>query len=500
MGPYERRPARPPRRASSAVLTRGKPGSIKILMGLRHPDVPTFPEFWSFPGGGVSKEDIEYARKSSDHGDDNQSLESLVTLFREVVEETGLSKSEDGRWAIVPPHVRKKLTEGPGAWIEALAEGMIKMDASGASLVTERTTPPLAPVRYTNRFYHIHLGEDAPEPEHPPGRSEFTEFRWWDPEDILEQWEQGTARMAPPQVTFMRDIVGRCREGRGILDILSELAGEPPIGPHKIEFAPGVECLPIPTATLPPSTHTNCFVIGQGDELLLVDPAIQDEEGQAIIVQRLNELESNGKRIKAILYTHRHIDHIGDRSRIQDIVDVEVLGTTETLAAIGGGTVIKEGDIIDLDDNLPWTVVETPGHCPGMVSLISKSGLLSADNVTMVGTILVPSADGDMPQYMNGLERLSALNPNLLFPSHGPVCAAPMRLLSRTLKHRMERHSKVLNAVKGGLNRLEDIALSAYKDAPDAPESLVRDQTLSHLRGLVKEGLVIEEGDIFSTV
>jgi glyoxylase-like metal-dependent hydrolase (beta-lactamase superfamily II)/8-oxo-dGTP pyrophosphatase MutT (NUDIX family) len=471
-----------------------------MLMGLRHPDVPTFPEFWAFPGGGVSKEDVEYARKRSGHGDDDQSLESLVTLFREVVEETGLSKSKDGGWVIVPSHVRKKLIEGPGAWTEALAEGMIHVDTSGASLVTERTTPPLAPVRYTNRFYHIHLGEYAPEPEHPPGRSEFTEFKWWDPEDILEQWRQGTARMAPPQVTFMRDIVDRCREGRGILEILSDLAGKPPMGAHKIEFAPGVECLPIPTATLPPATHTNCFIIGQGDELLLVDPAIQDGEGQAIIVERLNELESNSKRIKSILYTHRHTDHIGDRARIKEIVDVEVLGTSETLAAIGGGTVIREGDIIDLGDNLPWTVIETPGHCPGMVSLISKSGLLSADNVTMVGTILVPSADGDMHQYMNGLERLHALNPNLLFPSHGPVCAAPMRVLSRTLKHRKERHSKVLNAVNMGLDRLADIAMSAYKNVPDAPESLVLDQTLSHLRGLVKEGLVVEEGDVFTAI
>jgi glyoxylase-like metal-dependent hydrolase (beta-lactamase superfamily II)/8-oxo-dGTP pyrophosphatase MutT (NUDIX family) len=471
-----------------------------MLMGLRHPDVPTFPEFWAFPGGGVSKEDVEYARKRSGHGDDDQSLESLVTLFREVVEETGLSKSKDGGWVIVPSHVRKKLIEGPGAWTEALAEGMIHVDTSGASLVTERTTPPLAPVRYTNRFYHIHLGEYAPEPEHPPGRSEFTEFKWWDPEDILEQWRQGTARMAPPQVTFMRDIVDRCREGRGILEILSDLAGKPPMGAHKIEFAPGVECLPIPTATLPPATHTNCFIIGQGDELLLVDPAIQDGEGQAIIVERLNELESNSKRIKSILYTHRHTDHIGDRARIKEIVDVEVLGTSETLAAIGGGTVIREGDIIDLGDDLPWTVIETPGHCPGMVSLISKSGLLSADNVTMVGTILVPSADGDMHQYMNGLERLHALNPNLLFPSHGPVCAAPMRVLSRTLKHRKERHSKVLNAVNMGLDRLADIAMSAYKNVPDAPESLVLDQTLSHLRGLVKEGLVVEEGDVFTAI
>ncbi|MAV94802.1 MAG: hypothetical protein CMA31_03840 [Euryarchaeota archaeon] len=499
MNLHERSTVRPPRRASSAVLTQGEPGSIRMLMGLRHPDVPTFPEFWAFPGGGVSKEDIEYARKRSGSGDDVQSMESLVTLFREVVEETGLSKGEGGNWVVVPPSVRKKLVEGPGAWTEALARGVITADMAGASLVTERTTPPLAPVRYTNRFYHIHLGEYAPEPEHPPGRSEFTEFKWWNPEDILEQWEQGTARMAPPQVTFMRDIVDRCSEGRGVLEILSELAGKPPIGPHKIEFAPGVECLPIPTATLPPSTHTNCFIIGQGDDLLLVDPAIQDEEGQAIIVGRLNELESCGKRIKSILYTHRHTDHIGDRARIRKIVDVEVLGTSETLAAIGGGTVIKEGDIIDLDDNLPWKVIETPGHCPGMVSLISKSGLLSADNVTMVGTILVPSADGDMHQYMNGLERLSAMSPNLLFPSHGPVCAAPLRVLSRTLNHRMDRHSKVLNAVRGGLSSLGDIALSAYKDAPGAPESLVRDQTLSHLRGLVKEGLVNEKGDVFTT-
>ena len=69
-------------------------------MGLRHPDVPTFPEFWAFPGGGVSKEDIEYAKKRSGQGDDIQSMESLVTLFREVVEETGLSKNEEGDWVI----------------------------------------------------------------------------------------------------------------------------------------------------------------------------------------------------------------------------------------------------------------------------------------------------------------------------------------------------------------------------------------------------------------
>ena len=469
-------------------------------MGLRHPDVPVFPEFWAFPGGGVSKEDIEYANRGLGIEGDIQSVESLVTLFREVVEETGLSRNEAGEWAIVPRLLRETLMKSSEAWVEALEDGRIQMDASEASLVTQRTTPPLAPVRYTNRFYHIHLGEDGPDPEHPPGRSEFTEFKWWRPDEILEQWERGLARMAPPQVTFMRNIVDRINEGLGVLDILSEFAEDPPIGRHKIEFAPGVECLPIPTATLPPSTHTNCFIIGKGENLLLVDPAIQDQEGEAIIIQRLNELENCGKQIKALLYTHRHTDHIGDISRIQKIIDVEILGTPETLSAVGGGTIIKEGDIIDLEDGLPWKVIETPGHCPGMVSLFSRSGLLSADNVTMVGTILVPSTDGDMRQYMDGLERLSSLNSNLIFPSHGPVCAAPKRILLRTLKHRMERHSKVLNAVKEGSIHLAEIATNAYEDAPGAPESLARDQTLSHLKSLVQEGLILEKDGAFTPV
>ena len=52
-------------------------------MGLRHPDVPVFPEFWAFPGGGVSKDDVEYAKRAHGPNGDVQSMESLVTLFRD---------------------------------------------------------------------------------------------------------------------------------------------------------------------------------------------------------------------------------------------------------------------------------------------------------------------------------------------------------------------------------------------------------------------------------
>ena len=57
--------------------------------------------------------------------------------------------------------------------------------------------------------------------------------------------------MAPPQVTFVRDILEEKIDGEGVLLALSKMSKITPMGRHKIEFAPGVECLPIPTATLP---------------------------------------------------------------------------------------------------------------------------------------------------------------------------------------------------------------------------------------------------------
>ena len=48
---YSNRLPKEPRLASSAVITRYVNGDVEMLMGLRHPEVPTFPEFWAFPGG-----------------------------------------------------------------------------------------------------------------------------------------------------------------------------------------------------------------------------------------------------------------------------------------------------------------------------------------------------------------------------------------------------------------------------------------------------------------
>ena len=488
---YSNRLPKEPRLASSAVITRYVNGDVEMLMGLRHPEVPTFPEFWAFPGGGVSPHDRKFSENRIFLAGREEGA-SIVTLFRELTEETGFALDTGGEWIVVGDSIRKRLCGDNTAWAKAIDEGIFTIDEGLASLVTERTTPPLAPVRYTNRFYHIHFGRADIEPKHPPGRSEFTQFKWWSPEELLSEWQCGRARMAPPQVTFVRDIVEQSIDREGVLSTLSKMSKIPPMGRHKIEFAPGVECLPIPTATLPPATHTNCFIIGRGKKVLIVDPAVQNQEGFEILRRRLVEIHGEGKTVMGVLYTHKHPDHIGDQSMIKVLLDAQILASAETIKEVGYGSEISDGQVIDLSDGYPWTVIETPGHCPGMVSLVSEMGVLSADNVTMVGTILVPSKDGSMTKYLGSLERLKALKPRLLFPSHGPVCASPDRLLGRTINHRKQRHEGILKVIQSGVHSLAEIAMEAYQDSPNAPVALSRDQALSHINGLIEQRLVVE--------
>jgi glyoxylase-like metal-dependent hydrolase (beta-lactamase superfamily II) len=160
--------------------------------------------------------------------------------------------------------------------------------------------------------------------------------------------------------------------------------------------------------------------------------------------------------------------------------------------------VLKEEDSFELigeGESVLWRVIETHGHCPGHICLSGDAGIISGDNVTVIGTILVPSSDGDMNQYLDGLEKIKSLNPPLLFPGHGPLSANPQRLLSRYIRHRRERHQAVYDAVKDNYTELEFIAKKAYEDTPEAHPMLLIDQTLSHLEGHIKSGKIRKEND-----
>ena len=110
--------------------------------------------------------------------------------------------------------------------------------------------------------------------------------------------------------------------------------------------------------------------------------------------------------------------------------------------------------------------------------------------VAGIGTILIPPGTGDMDVYIEQLQRLQQLDPHLMFPSHGPVIPLPNKTLAYYIKHRMERHQRVLDAVESGRATIPEISTEAYANTPDAHPGLAQDQTLAHLLSHERAGRV----------
>ena len=209
----------------------------------------------------------------------------------------------------------------------------------------------------------------------------------------------------------------------------------------------------------------------------------EDMEALATAVER------HRGELKAILFTHSHGDHLADMSLLREAFDVPVWGSDYTAKSVPCQRVLTDGETLTLGRQ-NWTVLITPGHHPGHVCLFSEAGLVAGDMLAGIGTILIPPHTGDMNEYLLQLERLKALKPHLVFPSHGPVVAIPDRLIDHYLSHRRTRHARVLEAVRNGASQLVKIAEEAYADTPDAHPGLALDQTLSHLLALEASGKV----------
>ena len=365
--------------------------------------------------------------------------------------------------------------------------------------------PPFAPIRFTNTFHHLSIGNSIIEPRFPKGMSEFDKYKWWKPENLLKSWLSHEVRLPPPQVTLIRDICKALEESGDLISTFDKLSINPSEGYHILEFAPGVECIPLPTQTLPPATHTNCYVLGvPGGERVIIDPAAKSKDALDILSKKIDEIKATGSVIKATIYTHKHQDHIGNLEEIEKLYKAPIWASKETLEEISeleNNRVLEESDSFILNGNNTsecWNIIETPGHCPGHICLVGDAGIVSGDNVSVIGTILVPSNDGDMNQYLEGLQRMKEFNPPLLFPGHGPFSANPERLLNRYIKHRSKRHQLVLDAVKKNFTDLESIAKKSYEDTPQAHPRLMIDQTLSHLKGHIKSGTIYFDNGKYS--
>ena len=95
---------------------------------------------------------------------------------------------------------------------------------------------------------------------------------------------------------------------------------------------------------------------------------------------------------------------------------------------------------------------------------------------------------GSLADYMESLEKLAALDLDLLAPGHGPLIDDPQAKIADYIEHRLMRERLLVEALGSGERSREKLLDAAWFDVPDAMRPAAAFAMQAHLEKLADEG------------
>jgi glyoxylase-like metal-dependent hydrolase (beta-lactamase superfamily II)/8-oxo-dGTP pyrophosphatase MutT (NUDIX family) len=482
--------------AASVLLARG-PGSSEVYLVRRAENLRFFGGFVVFPGGKVGGEDGPLATTAPGL------TPRHVAAVRELFEETGvlLARTAAGSFPAGSPELvraRHDLNNGRLRLADLLSRWGLALRADDLALAGTLVTPPFSAMRFATGFFVAQLPAGQA-PEVWPG--ELAEGYWSDAGAALDDWARGGLLLSPPTVSLLDTVRGRSIEElperlRPLMAVL-DAGGVPPIW-----FGAGVRMIPLFCRGLPPSTHTNAFLIGT-DKPYLLDPGPSDRDEQQRLLATLDDGLA-GRRLAGIVLTHHHPDHVGAAAACADRFGAPVLAHPLAVRLLDGKVRVDRhlagGDRLDLgaapDGSGPWylVAVHTPGHAPDHLTFWDPKyrRLFAGDMVSTLSSVVVAPPEGDLTAYLESLRHLLTYPTRLLLPAHGSPTARPAWLLEEALAHRAKREAQLLEALSAGPSSVSALAVEIYRGLPPDLLRLGELQLLAGLRKLEREGRIAE--------
>jgi ribonuclease/clavin/mitogillin len=333
---------------------------------------------------------------------------------------------------------------------------------------------------------------------------ELAQARWSTPAAMLDAWRRGECLLSPPSAMTLEAVTGRSAD-EAPARLRPLLAALETGRMHPIFFAPEVQMLPLRAAALPPTTHTNAFLVGTGPRYLL-DPGAEDPAEQQLLFDVLDGHQTAGRRLSAVVLTHHHPDHVGAAGACAQRYGVPVLAHPRTAQALQGkvgvNRLLAEGDRLDLgvrpDGGGPWHLeaLHTPGHAAGHLCFYDPHYrlLFAGDMVSTLTSVVIAPPDGDLAVYMQSLRRLLEISTRLLLPAHGNPSAQAHKTLQAALDHRAEREGQLVTVLQAAARTVEELGPELYRGLPAPQMRFALLQIRAGLEKLEREGRARADG------
>ena len=176
---------------------------------------------------------------------------------------------------------------------------------------------------------------------------------------------------------------------------------------------------------------SNCYILGDGGEGAVIDPGTPAQE----IVETVEKL---GLKIKYILLTHAHIDHMLSVDKVRVLLDAPVLVHEKDAPSMshdwyngsylfGASEKFEDADILLKDNDvlevggLELEILHTPGHTPGGICIKAGNLLFTGDTLFRMSVGRTDLGNGDPEELMDSLRnKLMRLEDDLVvYPGHG---------------------------------------------------------------------------------
>lgn len=549
-------PPTPPnvRLASTVALLRDGADGVEVLLLQRAQRAGFLGGAYVFPGGAVDPADedarifqrlVGFTQAEADTrlACPSGALRHWIAAARECFEEAGILLARDASGRQITPdrvmalrEMRSALHRSTMTFADLLERETLWLSTDDLVYVDHWITPPGRSHRFDTRFFWARApqghGESA-------DSHETVELKWLRPGDALAHGDAGGMDLPTPTRHVLRDIARWATvdealadaRARGPIEAKRPVVAQGARGPVVLragdtayaevrwsdpdettsttyDLTPGVpkrlDSLVVrviaPNPGIMTGPGTNTYLVGH-DELAVIDPGPDiDSHIEALV-------RAGADRIRWIFCTHTHRDHSPAAARLRAMTGARVIGGRAPSdgrqdADFRPDETPQDGATYTVGD-VALRAIHTPGHASNhFCFLLERTGMLfSGDHVMQGSTVIINPPDGNMRDYLRSLEALLTRNAAIIAPGHGYLIGKPHDEMQRLIAHRMLREERVLRALGArGTATAEELVPTVYADVPADRHRAAARSLLAHLEKLVADGVVRQEGDVYSTV